>query len=36
MLALEKITYIDIGYKSTHYKNWQRRKDTKDKEATLI
>ena len=36
MLALEKMIYIDIGYKSAHYKNRQWRKDTKDKEATLI
>ena len=36
MFALEKMIYIDIGYKSAHYKNRQWRKDTKDKEATLI
>ena len=28
--------YIDIGYKSVHYKNRQWQKDTKDKEVTLI
>ena len=28
--------YIDIAYKSVHYKNQQWQKDTKDKEATLI
>ena len=36
IFALEKTIYIDIGYKSAHYKNRQWRKDTKDKEATLI
>ena len=36
MFALEKMIYIDIGYKSAHYKNRQWWKDTKDKEATLI
>ena len=34
--ALKKIIYIDIGYKSAHYKNRQWRKDTKDEEVTLI
>ena len=34
--AREKMTYIDIGYKSAHHKSRQWRKDTKDKEATLI
>ena len=32
----EKMIYMDIWYKSAHYKNRQWRKDTKDKEATLI
>ena len=36
MFALEKMIYIDIGYKSAHYKNRQWRKGTKDKEAILI
>ena len=36
IFALEKTIYIDIGYKSAHYKNRQWRKDTKDKEVTLI
>ena len=31
-----KMIYIDIEYKSAHYKNRQWRKNTKDKEATLI
>ena len=30
------MAYIDIGYKSAHHKSRQSRKDTKDKEATLI
>ena len=36
MFALEKMIYMDIGYKSAHYKNQQWQKDTKDKGATLI
>ena len=37
MLALEEMKYIDIGYMlAAQYKNRQWRKDTKDKEATLI
>ena len=36
MPALEMMIYIDIGYKSVHYKNRQWQKDTKDKEVTLI
>ena len=36
MLALEKIIYIDIVYKSVYYKNRQWQKYTKDKEVTLI
>ena len=36
MFALEKMIYIDIGYKSAYYKNRQWQKDTKDKEATRI
>ena len=36
IFALEKMIYIDIGYKLPHYKNRPWRKDTKDKEATLI
>ena len=36
MFALEKMIYIDMGYKLVHYKNRQWQKDTKDKEATLI
>ena len=36
MFALEKMIYIDIGYKWAHYKNQQWRKDTKDQDATLI
>ena len=36
MFALEKMIYIDIGYKSAHYKHRQWRKDTKDNEATII
>ena len=33
---LENIIYIDIGYKTATCQTVKLRKDTKDKEATLI
>ena len=36
LAACEKMIYIDIGYKSALNLTDKRRKDTEDKEATLI
>ena len=36
LMAIEKMIYIDIGYKSPWTKTNKWRKDTKDEEATLI